>query len=47
MAKEAADKCSQADERDRFLRLEQFASHWEETREAIRGPQSHPSEPLK
>ncbi|KAL2228773.1 UNVERIFIED_CONTAM: hypothetical protein Sindi_1857000 [Sesamum indicum] len=45
MAREAADKTGQTDERERFLRLEQLASHWEETREALRGHQSHLFEP--
>ncbi|KAL2226524.1 UNVERIFIED_CONTAM: hypothetical protein Sindi_2011100, partial [Sesamum indicum] len=44
MAKEAAVKAEQADERERFLRLEQLASCWEETREALRGDQPHLSE---
>ncbi|KAL2226480.1 UNVERIFIED_CONTAM: hypothetical protein Sindi_2006700 [Sesamum indicum] len=44
MAKEAAVKAEQADERKRFLWLEQLASCWEETREALRGDQPHPSE---
>ncbi|KAL2226384.1 UNVERIFIED_CONTAM: hypothetical protein Sindi_1997100 [Sesamum indicum] len=44
MAKEAAVKAEQADERKRFLRLEQLASCWEETREALRGDQPHPFE---
>ncbi|KAL2243476.1 UNVERIFIED_CONTAM: hypothetical protein Sindi_0465600 [Sesamum indicum] len=42
MAKEATEKSNQEDERDRFLRLEQLALHWEETREFVRGPQSTP-----
>ncbi|KAL2250892.1 UNVERIFIED_CONTAM: hypothetical protein Sindi_2211500 [Sesamum indicum] len=32
MAREAADKSSQEDEQDRFLKLEQLALHWEEAR---------------
>ncbi|KAL2231258.1 UNVERIFIED_CONTAM: hypothetical protein Sindi_1720200 [Sesamum indicum] len=42
MAREATDKSSQEDERDRFLKLEQLALHWEEARGFAAGSQSHP-----
>ncbi|KAL2226894.1 UNVERIFIED_CONTAM: hypothetical protein Sindi_2048100 [Sesamum indicum] len=42
MAREAADKASQEDERDRFLKLEQLALHWEEARGFAAGSQSQP-----
>ncbi|KAL2224138.1 UNVERIFIED_CONTAM: hypothetical protein Sindi_2943500 [Sesamum indicum] len=47
MAREAADKCSQEDERERFLKLEQLALHWEEARGFTAGSQSHPTKPTR
>ncbi|KAL2253458.1 UNVERIFIED_CONTAM: hypothetical protein Sindi_0140500 [Sesamum indicum] len=47
MAREAADKCSQEDERERFLKLEQLALHWEEARAFTAGSRSHPSKPTR
>ncbi|KAL2248347.1 UNVERIFIED_CONTAM: hypothetical protein Sindi_2687000 [Sesamum indicum] len=37
MAKEAADRVEQQDERDRYLQLERISSCWEETTEELRG----------
>ncbi|KAL2247789.1 UNVERIFIED_CONTAM: hypothetical protein Sindi_2631200 [Sesamum indicum] len=37
MAKEAADKTGAEEDRDKFLRVAQLASCWEESREALRG----------
>ncbi|KAL2241092.1 UNVERIFIED_CONTAM: hypothetical protein Sindi_0750400 [Sesamum indicum] len=45
IAREAADKASQEDERDRFLKLEQLALHWEEARGFAAGSQSQPDAP--
>ncbi|KAL2245790.1 UNVERIFIED_CONTAM: hypothetical protein Sindi_2847200 [Sesamum indicum] len=45
IAREAADKTSQEDERDRFLKLEQLASHWEEARGFAMGSQSQSDAP--
>ncbi|KAL2226357.1 UNVERIFIED_CONTAM: hypothetical protein Sindi_1994400 [Sesamum indicum] len=39
MAREAAEKTSQTEEREKLLRLTQLASCWEENREALRGGQ--------
>ncbi|KAL2226626.1 UNVERIFIED_CONTAM: hypothetical protein Sindi_2021300 [Sesamum indicum] len=40
MALEVAEKTSQVEERDRFLRLAQLTSRWEDNKEALRGDQS-------
>ncbi|KAL2250204.1 UNVERIFIED_CONTAM: hypothetical protein Sindi_2494100 [Sesamum indicum] len=41
-AREAAEKTSQSEDRDRFLRLAQLASCWEDNRAALRGDQPLP-----
>ncbi|KAL2238325.1 UNVERIFIED_CONTAM: hypothetical protein Sindi_1024200 [Sesamum indicum] len=47
MARETADKCSQEDERERYLKLEQLALHWEEARSFTAGSRSNPTKPTR